>query len=163
MYHHRPTFWRYTTVSALLPLVSFWPVVFSPVTKQSAAAHSKKPVAAVAVAHAQYLPLPMVSSINVSKTIRLTVTAYSSTVDQTDGDPFTTASGAQVRDGIIAHNTLPFGTRVRLPEAFGEKIFVVMDRLHPRKGSYIADIWMPSREEAKTWGAKILKMEILDS
>lgn len=110
----------------------------------------------------QIFPLPQVREYAVKKRIRLTVTAYSSTVDQTDGDPFTTASGAKVHDGIIAHNGLPFGTRVRFPDVFGDKVFVVQDRLHPRKGYYIADMWMPSRQEAQQWGAPILTMEILE-
>lgn len=107
--------------------------------------------------------LPKIETMKVKKTIWLTVTAYSSTVDQTDGDPFTTASGARVRDGIIAHNGLPFGTRVRFPDKFGEKVFVVQDRLHPRKGYYIADIWMETREQAKQWGAPVVRMEILET
>lgn len=107
--------------------------------------------------------LPAVGDVRVAKTIRLTVTAYSSTVDQTDADPFTTASGTKVHNGIIAHNFLPFGTRVRFPDAFGDKVFVVADRLNDRKGFYIADVWMPTREDAEQWGAPILKMEILES
>lgn len=94
------------------------------------------------------------------RVVNLTVTAYSSTPDQTDGDPFTTASGSKVRNGVIAANFLPMGTNVRFPEKFGDKIFVVEDRMHPRH-RYMADIWMPSREQAKQWGAKYLKMEIL--
>lgn len=95
------------------------------------------------------------------KTFYLTVTAYSSTVDQCDGDPFTTASGKKVRDGIIAYNYLPFGTKVRFPEVFPNKTFVVQDRLNARAGKYLADIWMPTREEALKWGAKTIKIEIL--
>lgn len=105
--------------------------------------------------------LPEVEDQPVRRVIRLTVTAYSSTVDQTDGDPFTTASGSRVRDGIIAYNYLPFGTRVRFPDIFGDKVFVVQDRLNARAGQYLADIWMPSREQAKQWGHKVLRMEIL--
>ncbi len=106
-------------------------------------------------------PFPEVEEYQVKKVIRLTVTAYSSTVDQTDSDPFTTASGSKVHDGTLAHNFLPFGTRVRFPDIFGDKVFVVEDRLHPGKGYYIADLWVPSRDEAKQWGARVLKMEIL--
>lgn len=105
--------------------------------------------------------LPVVPAVSVKKTMTLTVTAYSSTVDQTDGDPFTTASGSKVHVGTIAHNTLPFGTRVRFPDAFGDKVFVVEDRLNPRHGAYIADMWMTSRQEAKQWGRRVLRMEIL--
>jgi len=34
-----------------------------------------------------------------------------------------------VRDGVIATNILPFGTKVRIPEIFGDKVFVVEDRM----------------------------------
>ncbi len=117
----------------------------------------------VSTVQQQTLPQVTDKHYRVMKTIRLTVTAYSSTVDQTDSDPFTTASGAQVADGIIAYNFLPFGTKVRFPERFGNKIFVVEDRLRAGHGHYIADMWMPSRQLAQQWGARILKMEILES
>ncbi|MFA6511914.1 MAG: hypothetical protein WCV86_02195 [Patescibacteria group bacterium] len=106
--------------------------------------------------------LPQMADVPVKRTMRLTVTAYSSTVDQTDGDPFTAASGARVFDGMLAHNTLPFGTKVRIPEYFGDKVFIVLDRLNPRYGQYMADIWMETREQAKQWGARIVTIEILD-
>ncbi len=105
--------------------------------------------------------LPEVERRPAKRVIRLTVTAYSSTVDQTDADPFTTASGSRVRDGIIAYNYLPFGTRIRFPDIFGDKVFVVQDRLNARAGQYLADIWMTSREQANQWGHKVLRMEVL--
>ena len=105
--------------------------------------------------------LPDVGLRKAKRTIRVTVTAYSSTVDQTDGDPFTTASGTTVQDGVVAYNFLPFGTQVRFPDIFGEKIFLVEDRLNARSGPYHADIWMPSRGEALAWGKRIIRMEIL--
>lgn len=95
------------------------------------------------------------------KTFWVTVTAYSSTVDQTDSDPFTTASGAKVRDGIVAWNGVPFGTTLRLSSHFGDKIFVVQDRLNARASKYHVDLWMPTREAAKQWGARLVKAEIL--
>lgn len=61
------------------------------------------------------------------KTMYVTVTAYSSTKDQTDGDPYLTDLGTPVRDGIVVANFLPIGTVVRFPDKFGEKIFVVED------------------------------------
>ena len=94
------------------------------------------------------------------RVVNVTITAYSSTPDQTSGDPFITASGTRVRDGVIAANFLPIGTKVRLPEKFGDKIFVVEDRMHS-KYWYHADIWMQTREQAKEWGVKYLQMEIL--
>ena len=83
-------------------------------------------------------------------------TAYSSTVDQTDSTPFITADGSTVRWGIIATNFLPFNTCVQFPEMYGEQWFVVHDRKHERFSESI-DIWHPTREQAKTYGFKVLK------
>lgn len=90
----------------------------------------------------------------------LFVTAYSSTVDQTDSSPFITASGTRVRDGIIAANFLPIGAKVRFPNIYGDKLFVVEDRMNSRY-YYRADIWMPSRWEAKQFGLKNTLIEII--
>ncbi|MBI2587809.1 3D domain-containing protein [Candidatus Azambacteria bacterium] len=88
------------------------------------------------------------------------VTAYSSTPDQTDHTPFITANGTTVRDGIVAANFLPFGTKLRLPKLFGEKIFTVEDRMHPRFSNTL-DIWFETRAQAKQFGVKITEAEIL--
>jgi len=93
------------------------------------------------------------------KTMYVTVTAYSSTKDQTDGDPYLTGLGTPVRDGIVAANFLPVGTVVRFPDKFGEKIFVVEDRMHEKYGLQV-DIWIFNQEEAKKFGIQYLKMEI---
>lgn len=90
------------------------------------------------------------------------VTAYSSTPDQTDSTPFITASGTYVRDGIVACNFLKFGTRVKFPDLYGEKVFIVEDRM-ARKNSHKIDIWFPTRYEAKQFGVKTLKVEVLES
>ncbi len=93
------------------------------------------------------------------KVIYVIVTAYSSTPDQTDNSPFITANGTWVHDGTLAANFLPFGTKVRLPDYSGNKIYTVEDRMNQRY-YYRADIWMPTREAAKQFGVKRLKMEI---
>ena len=103
------------------------------------------------------------SSYEVVKKVKMMITAYSSSVDQTDSTPFTTASGKTVEDGIIANNMLPFGTKVRIPELYGKKVFVVEDRMHKRKGSYHADIWFESYKEARDFGAKVTYIEVLES
>ena len=103
----------------------------------------------------------MSKDIKIKRTLRIPVTAYSSTVDQCDDTPFITASGTHVRDGIIAANFLPIGTKVRFPEAYGDKVFVVEDRMNARY-NYHADIWMETREQAKQWGIKHLNIEILE-
>jgi len=106
--------------------------------------------------------LPVLEASPVQK-LRVIVTAYSSTPWETDEDPFITASGERVRDGIVANNLLPFGTKIRIPEIFGERIFIVEDRMHPRKGYYHVDVWFPSYSEAKSFGAKTTHVEILQN
>lgn len=98
------------------------------------------------------------------KTIQVVATAYSSTPDQTDKTPFETALGTMVRDGIIAANFLDFKTKVRIPKLFGDKVFVVEDRMNRRYTDAIPpriDLWMPERETAKIFGIKEVEMEIL--
>lgn len=87
------------------------------------------------------------------------VTAYSSTVDQCDSSPFITANGTHVHDGTIAANFLKFGTRVKFPSLYGDKIFIVEDRM---KSDYKVDIWFPTRQEAKNFGVKRVEIEILE-
>jgi len=87
-------------------------------------------------------------------------TAYSSTPDQTDEDPFITASGTHVYDGIVATNLLPLGTFIKIPELFGDKIFVVEDRMSERY-QYHIDIWFPDKELAKSFGVKFVRIEVV--
>lgn len=99
-------------------------------------------------------------NLKVIKTYTVRATAYSSTVDQTDSTPFVTASNTYVRDGIIAANFLPFGTTVRIPEIYGDKLFTVEDRMHQRYW-YNVDIWFPEREMAKEFGARKVRIEVV--
>lgn len=94
------------------------------------------------------------------ESITVTITAYSSTPDQTDDTPFITASGIRVRDGIIAANFLAFGTRVKFPELYQDKIFTVEDRMS-NKYERRVDIWFPARYEALRFGVRKTQMEIL--
>lgn len=98
---------------------------------------------------------------DVLKRQKVWVTAYSSTPEETDDTPFVTAMGSPVRDGIIATNLLPFGTMVQIPKLFGDKIFVVEDRMHPRKKNFI-DIWMSSKQEAKEFGIAYTDIVVLN-
>lgn len=88
------------------------------------------------------------------------VTGYSSTPEQTDSTPFVTAAGTHVRDGVIAANFLPFGTVIKIPDVFGNKTFVVEDRMHSRYWLNI-DIWFPEKELAKKFGIKVVRIEIV--
>lgn len=93
------------------------------------------------------------------KTMKVMASAYSSTVDQTDSTPFITANGKHVADGIVAANFLPFGTKIKIPELYGDKIFSVEDRMNPRY-YYKIDIWMETREEAIQFGVQYIEIEI---
>lgn len=96
----------------------------------------------------------------VQKTYIVPSTAYSSTVDQTDDTPFITAMGTHVRDGVVAANFLPLGTVIKIPDYFGDKTFVVEDRMNKRYDFRI-DLWFPTRQEAKEWGLRKIKIEIV--
>jgi len=98
----------------------------------------------------------------VVKEIKVVITGYSSTPEETDSSPLITASGSQVREGIVANNLLPFGTEIRIPEIYGDEIFVIEDRMHRKKGYYHVDIWFPSKDEAKVFGAKRTYIEVLE-
>ena len=97
----------------------------------------------------------------VVRRIKMTITAYSSTYCQTDSTPFITASNSWVRKGIVANNFFPFGTKIRIPEYFGDKIFVIEDRMHWRKSNEHIDIWFPTKQEAINFGITRAYVEIL--
>ena len=103
--------------------------------------------------------LPVAPDRVAYKKVKISMTAYSSTPDQTDSTPFITANGSHVRDGIVAANFLPFGTKVRIPEVFGDKVFSVEDRMNARY-YYKMDVWMPTYEEARDFGLKYVEVEI---
>ncbi|MDQ7815370.1 MAG: hypothetical protein RDU25_06245 [Patescibacteria group bacterium] len=91
----------------------------------------------------------------------VTVTAFSSVPWQTDDSPFITADGSRVGDGIIAANFLKFGTRVRIPALFGDKVFEVHDRMNKRYSNRV-DVWMPTVAKCRQFGVKRnIKIEIL--
>jgi len=98
-----------------------------------------------------------------ARKLNMVITAYSSTPEQTDSTPFITASGSVVQDGIVANNLLPFGTKVRIPALYGNKVFVVEDRMHWKKGNYHLDIWLSDYQEAKSFGSTITEVEILEN
>jgi 3D (Asp-Asp-Asp) domain-containing protein len=92
-------------------------------------------------------------------------TAYSSTVDQTDSTPCITADGFNVckhaQEDVIAANFLPFNTKVRIPELYGDKIFTVHDRMNRRYSNRI-DLWKLSRNDAITFGKRLVKIEVVE-
>ncbi len=104
---------------------------------------------------------PTISTEKLNQKMKVIITGYSSTTWQTDDTPFITAAGTDVRRGIVAANFLPFGTRIRIPDVYGNRIFVVEDRMHPRN-HYHVDIWFENYWEAKSFGVKNAYVEILE-
>lgn len=93
-----------------------------------------------------------VSTAHAVTEIRAEITAYSSTREETDNDPFTTASGRRVFDGAAAcPSYLEFGQRVCILN----KIYTCVDRMGSkyRNGAYF-DVWVQSSQEAKQFGRK---------
>ena len=109
--------------------------------------------------------LPQNPDFQVIRTSSHRITAYNSEINQCWGNPCITANGFNLREhGIedsIAANFLPFGAKVRIPELFGDKIFIVRDRMHERFSNSV-DIWMLDKGEARQFGVKRAIIEILD-
>ncbi|MBI5401250.1 3D domain-containing protein [Candidatus Wolfebacteria bacterium] len=100
--------------------------------------------------------------IKTKKTISVVITGYSSSVDETDDTPYITASGTFVRHGVAASNFLPLGTKFRVPEIYGDKVFTIEDRMNPRyNDKNWVDIWFDSKATAKVFGKKSAEIEVL--
>lgn len=121
--------------------------------------HARPETAFLPIAEAAIAPLEQ-EILKIEKTLKVWVTAYTSTPEETDDTPFITAWNTQVRDGIVATNMLPFGTKIRIPELFGNKIFTVEDRMHRRKKDFV-DIWMETKSEALKFGISRTDIEVI--
>ncbi|MFA4833728.1 MAG: hypothetical protein WC619_02665 [Patescibacteria group bacterium] len=99
------------------------------------------------------------------KVVNRVITAYNSEVGQCDDSPCITANGFNVcehgEEDTIAANFLKFGTKVRIPELFGDKVFIVRDRMNTRFSDRV-DVWMVEKQDARAFGVKLAKIEILD-
>lgn len=99
-----------------------------------------------------------------------TITAYTSRVEENDADPFISADGKYVYDGLIAcSREYPFGTQVIVELPNGQK-------LHKRCGDRMAqkndhtinlamkqpkfDIWMNDLAMARQWGVRSLPVTV---
>lgn len=94
------------------------------------------------------------------KTVVATVSAYTSSVDETDGDPFITASGARTAHGVVAcPSKMEFGTKVEI----AGKIYTCLDRMNERyQDREVYDIWMPEKALAYEWGRRKLEIKVFD-
>jgi len=124
-------------------------------------------------------PAPVVisaSKIKVTKTdpkfnpvatLMVVASAYSSTPHQTDDTPFITANGEYVYWGGVAANiidtngrNIPFGTKIMIPDLFGDQIFTINDRMNRRYKNNL-DVWFPYTADAREFGRKTIKIVIV--
>lgn len=110
-----------------------------------------------------YGRLPQSADAPPRRTYTIPLTAYTSEVGQTDDTPCITASGLDVcernEENVVAANFLPLGTRVRIPELYGNQVFYVEDRMNARY-HYKMDIWMKQKQDAKQFGVKHATIEV---
>lgn len=110
-----------------------------------------------------YGRLPASADANPRSEFTIPITAYTSDPAQTDDTPCITASGLDVcerdEENVVAANFLPIGTRVRIPELYGDRVFYVEDRMNERY-YYKMDIWMKDLMEAKKFGVKHATIEV---
>lgn len=113
-----------------------------------------------------------------SRTITVTVSGYNSEVGQTDSNPFEAACkdlnnkepgwhGIRVHDGMVAANVidangrnLPCGTLIKIPSLYGNKIFVVEDRMNERYTNNV-DIWFTHKADALKLGRRTIQIEVI--
>ena len=109
--------------------------------------------------------LPENNNWKVKYTTLRVITSYNSEASQCDASPCITANGFNVckhgEEDTIAANFLKFGTKVRIPDLFGDRVFVVRDRMNSRFADRV-DIWMKDKQDAKKFGVKTAKLEILE-
>ncbi len=109
--------------------------------------------------------LPQNNDLTIKSTSLRVITAYNSEPGQTDNTPCITANNFNLCEhGIedtVAANFLPFGVKVRIPELFGDRVFVVRDRMHSRFSNRI-DVWMLEKADAINLGIKSTKIEVLE-
>ena len=86
------------------------------------------------------------------------VTAYSSSVDETDSTPFIAADGSAVGEGMIAcPRRFKFGTLFYI----NELIYKCNDRMALRFDDRL-DLWASSKEKAVKWGIKSLNVRVIE-
>lgn len=102
--------------------------------------------------------------IKIVKKMKVVTTAYSSDPAQTDDTPCITADGYDVcatnEENVVAANFLKFGTNVRIPSLYGNKIFVVHDRMNAKYNNRM-DFWKKDTQTARNYGVKFVEIEIV--
>lgn len=111
----------------------------------------------------EYGRLPQSSDASPRRQFTIPITAYTSDPRQTDDTPCITASGLDVCErgveNVVAANFLPMGTRVRIPELYGDRVFYVEDRMNARY-HFRMDVWMKEIARAKEFGVQRVTIEV---
>jgi 3D (Asp-Asp-Asp) domain-containing protein len=159
----------YFTISLLI--VILFDLILFPLPPLMASADEGADFSMVAVANTNNTEqvllnsLPEASDWNVVRTGYYSMTAYNSEAAQCYGDPCITANGFNLcehnTEDSVAANFLKFGTRIRIPELFGDRVFVVRDRMNSRYQDRV-DVWMKEKQDALNFGLKYAKIEILE-
>lgn len=158
-------------------------VVNSPLIRENASETAAKqdaaqPVAAVVLADEaepiiETPPAPAIleepdSPAPTAKILRTSVhviTAYNSEAAQTDDSPCITANGFNVcehgQEDTVAANFLKFGTKVQIPELFGDRVFIVRDRMNKKHPNRV-DVWMKERKAAVKFGVKTASIVVIE-
>jgi 3D (Asp-Asp-Asp) domain-containing protein len=103
-----------------------------------------------------------VAPVKAEEPVKMTViaTAYTPRPEETDSTPWLTAAGTKTREGVIAANWLPFGTKVKIDD----EIYTVEDRMHSRFTAAFPqriDIVFMSLEKARKFGKQKIEIEIM--
>jgi 3D (Asp-Asp-Asp) domain-containing protein len=92
------------------------------------------------------------------------MTAYTSEAAQTDSSPCTTANGFNVcehnTEDTVAANFLPMGAKVKIPDLFGDRVFIVRDRMNSRYSERV-DVWMKDKSDAMQFGVRTARLVVL--
>ncbi len=96
------------------------------------------------------------------------ITAYRPVFEECDSDPLVTADGTYIpavvdKVNIVASNNMPFGTKFRIPDHFGDKVFEVRDRMNARYTKRVDILMTGTKKEVNQWGLKRqAKIEIIE-
>lgn len=97
--------------------------------------------------------------------ITVPISAYNALPEQTDATPCITANGFNLceaeEENVVAANFIKLGARIKIPELYGDKEFLVVDRMNPRY-TYKVDIWKKELADAKRFGVQIARIEVYD-
>lgn len=108
--------------------------------------------------------LPVSAAAAPRRTFTIPISAYTSESAQTDATPCIAARGFDLcendEENVVAANFLPMGTKVRIPELYGTRVFTVVDRMNRRYDKHM-DVWMKTYADAKSFGVKRTMIEVL--